>query len=67
MFLQGEITCSEAVSQPVIVNAYDAFVDAGYLLRRAGKLELAETFASPEAVGSIEKRIAAFRPDDGGW
>ncbi|MEQ9324544.1 MAG: 1-acyl-sn-glycerol-3-phosphate acyltransferase [Polyangiaceae bacterium] len=67
MFLQGEITCSEAVSQPVIVNAYDAFVDAGYLVRREGKLELAETFASPEAAASIEKRIAAFRPDDGGW
>lgn len=67
MFLQGEITCSEAVSQPVIVHAYDAFVDAGYLVRREGKLELAETFASAEAAASIDKRIAAFRPDDGSW
>jgi glycerol-3-phosphate O-acyltransferase len=67
MFLQGEIERSEAVSQPVIVNAYAAFVDAGYLIRREGKLHVSETFASTEAVASIENRIAAFLPTAPGW
>jgi glycerol-3-phosphate O-acyltransferase len=62
MFLQGDLERSEAVSLPVLLNAYDAFVDAGYILRREGKLQLSETFASATAIGSIENRIAAFLP-----
>ena len=60
MFLAGEIARREAVSRPVLENAYAAFVDQGYLGRRDGKLVLAESWASAEAVRTIEGRIAGF-------
>ncbi|EYF05958.1 1-acyl-sn-glycerol-3-phosphate acyltransferase [Chondromyces apiculatus] len=70
MFLGAEIERSEAVSRPVIENALAAFVDQGYLRREEGKLVLAESFASEEAVQTIEGRIAGYlqrRSGDLGW
>lgn len=60
MFLAGEIAHREAVSRPVLDNALIAFVDQGYLLRADGKLALPSSFASAEAVATIEARVAAF-------
>ena len=62
MFLAGDIACREAVSRPVIENAFHAFVEAGYLGRADGKYVLAESYASPDAVKVIEARIAAWLP-----
>lgn len=59
MFLGGEIERSEAVSRPVLENAFSAFVDEGYLCRNDGKLALAESFLSEEAAQAIEGRIGA--------
>jgi glycerol-3-phosphate O-acyltransferase len=67
MFLAGEIERREAVSRPVIENAFAAFVDQGYLGRIDGKLSLAESYANPATVRTIESRIAGFltrRVDD---
>jgi len=60
MFLAGELECREAVSRPVIENAFLAFVDQGYLGRHEGKYVLPESYATPGAVGTIEARIAAY-------
>ncbi|MDB4936036.1 MAG: Glycerol-3-phosphate acyltransferase [Labilithrix sp.] len=60
MFLAGEIECREAVSRPVIENAFLAFVDQGYLGRKDGKYVLPESYATPEAVKTIEARIASY-------
>jgi glycerol-3-phosphate O-acyltransferase len=60
MFLAGEVERREAVSRPVLENAYLAFVDQGYLTRTDGKLALTESFASATAVRTIEGRIAGF-------
>jgi glycerol-3-phosphate O-acyltransferase len=60
MFLAGEIACREAVSRPVIDNAFLAFVDQGYLGRQDGKYVLPESYASADAVHVIEGRIASF-------
>jgi len=60
MFLAGEIECREAVSRPVIDNALLAFVDQGYLGRQEGKLVLPESYATADAVRTIEARIATF-------
>lgn len=62
MFLSGEIECREGVSRPVIENAFLAFVDQGYVGRSEGKYVLAESFANPDAVRTIEGRIAAYAP-----
>jgi glycerol-3-phosphate O-acyltransferase len=60
MFLEGDIERSEAVSRPMLENAVASFVEQGYLVRRDGKLALADSFASAEALATIEGRIAAF-------
>ncbi|MDP9152023.1 MAG: 1-acyl-sn-glycerol-3-phosphate acyltransferase [Myxococcota bacterium] len=60
MFMAGEIARREAVSRPVIENAYASFVDQGYLSRSDGKLVLTESYASASAVATIEARVAAM-------
>jgi glycerol-3-phosphate O-acyltransferase len=60
MFLAGEISRREAVSRPLIENAYQSFVDQGYVSRSEGKLALTESYATAGAVATIESRIAAM-------
>jgi glycerol-3-phosphate O-acyltransferase len=60
MFLAGELSRREAVSRPLIENAYASFADQGYLDRKEGKLMLTESYATPSAVATIEARIAAM-------
>ncbi len=60
MVLAGEISRPEAVSRPLIENAYASFVDQGYLARDSGKVSLAESYATAGAVATIESRIAAM-------
>jgi glycerol-3-phosphate O-acyltransferase len=60
MFLAGELECREAVSRPVVENAFLAFVDQGYLGRSEGKYVLPESYATAEAVKTIEARIASY-------
>ena len=62
MFLAGELFGREAVTGPVIENAFLAFADQGYLGRADGKYVLAESYASADAVRVIEGRIASWLP-----
>jgi len=62
MFLAGEIARREAVSRPLLENAYASFVDQGYLARAKEKLSLTESYATAGAVATIEARIAAMVP-----
>jgi glycerol-3-phosphate O-acyltransferase len=62
MFLSEDIVRREAVSRPVFDNAYLAFVDQGYLTRTEGKIALAESYATADAVRTIEARIVSFMP-----
>lgn len=62
MFLAGELQNREAISRPVIDNAFLAFVDQGYLGRSDGKLVLPESFASADTVRTIESRVASYLP-----
>jgi glycerol-3-phosphate O-acyltransferase len=63
MFLAGEIALREAVNGPAIDNAYLAFVDQGYLTRTDGKLELVKSYASAEALRTIEGKVTLFLGD----
>ena len=70
MFLQGEIERSEAVNRPLLVNAIEAFIDQGYVVRVDDRVALADSFASQEAAQAIEARIAGDlrgRADDELW
>jgi glycerol-3-phosphate O-acyltransferase len=60
MFLAGEITRHEAVSRPLLENAYASFVDQGYLAKRNLAVELNESYQTPRAVATIEARIASM-------
>jgi glycerol-3-phosphate O-acyltransferase len=60
MFLAGEISRREAVSRPMIENAYSSFVDQGYLAKSGGRLALPESYTSAGAVRTIETRIEAL-------
>lgn len=60
MFLAGEIARREAVSRPLLENAYASFVDQGYLRKVDGRIMLTESYASAGAVGTIETRIDAM-------
>ncbi|MEZ4375053.1 MAG: 1-acyl-sn-glycerol-3-phosphate acyltransferase [Polyangiaceae bacterium] len=60
MFLAGEIDRKEAVSKPLIQNAYQALIDQGYLRKTGDKLELMESFRNQAAVRAIEGRIAGY-------
>jgi glycerol-3-phosphate O-acyltransferase len=62
MFLAGEIGRREAISRPVIDNALLAFVDQGYASRNDGKLVLPDSYATADAVRTIEARIASYLP-----
>jgi glycerol-3-phosphate O-acyltransferase len=60
MFLAGEVARREAVSSPMIENAYASFIDQGYVSRSDGKLALTASYASASAVATIESRVAAM-------
>jgi glycerol-3-phosphate O-acyltransferase len=60
MFLAGEITRREAVSRPLLENAYASFVDQGYLARQKTAFELNESYLTARAVATIEARIASM-------
>lgn len=60
MFLAGEIERREAVSRPIIENAYAAFIDQGYVARVEGKIGLPESYATANAVRTIESRITGY-------
>jgi glycerol-3-phosphate O-acyltransferase len=57
MFLQGEIERSEAVSRPLFENAFEAFVDLGWLVRDKDKLALADR---AEGAMQAEAHIAVW-------
>jgi glycerol-3-phosphate O-acyltransferase len=60
MFLAGEIERREAVSRPIVENALLAFADQSYIGRDDGKYVLPESYASQDAVRTIEARIASY-------
>ncbi len=60
MFLAGEIEAREAVNGPIVDNALASFVDQGYLARLDGKYVLPESYASADAVRTIEMRVASY-------
>jgi glycerol-3-phosphate O-acyltransferase len=65
LLAEGVIERPEAVSKPMIQNAFQAFVDHGYLLHREG-YELSPAYARPEALAEIEERIASYLPQGRG-
>jgi len=64
-FLAGELERNEAVSKSILANAFQAFVDHGFLAMRDNKLDLADSFASDAGVRTISERLKTFIPELG--
>jgi glycerol-3-phosphate O-acyltransferase len=60
MFLAGDIARREAISRPLLENAYTSFVDQGYVARKGQDVELNASFRTASAVATIEARILAM-------
>ncbi len=61
MHAKGEIRCREALVRPTLDNAWQNFVNLGYLSRAAASLRVAEGYAAPEMRRTIETKIASYR------
>ena len=62
LFLEGHIERAEAVSKTIVQNAFQAFIDHGYLTVRDTKLDLADGMASREAFSAVAEGIRAWIP-----
>lgn len=62
LFLEGAIERAEAVSKPILQNAYQAFIDHGYLAVRDTKLDLADGMATRAAYTAAAENIRAMIP-----
>ncbi|HEY4107092.1 MAG TPA: 1-acyl-sn-glycerol-3-phosphate acyltransferase [Polyangiaceae bacterium] len=62
LFLEGAIERSEAVSKPILQNAFQAFIDHGYLTVRDTKLDLADGMASRDAFTRVAEDIRTMIP-----
>lgn len=60
MFLSGEVERPEAISKPLFENAFQCFVNEGYLRLSSQRYALTDSFMSEEAVGAIEGRLAGY-------
>jgi glycerol-3-phosphate O-acyltransferase len=64
-FLAGELERNEAVSKSILANAFQAFLDHGFLAMRDNKLDLADNFASEAGAREISERLKTFIPELG--
>ncbi len=62
LFLEGSIERSESVSKTIVQNAFQAFIDHGYLTVRDTKLDLADGMASREAFSAVAENLRAWIP-----
>jgi glycerol-3-phosphate O-acyltransferase len=62
LFLEGSIERSEAVSKNIVQNAFQAFIDHGYLTVRDTKLDLVDGMASREAFSAVADGIRSWIP-----
>jgi glycerol-3-phosphate O-acyltransferase len=64
-FLAGELERSEAVSKSILANAFQAFVDHGFLSGRDNKYDLSDAFASEAGAREVAERLRTFIPELG--
>ena len=62
MALRGEVERAEAILRPLLENAFEAYLEQGYLVREGEGYKLAASFASENGVKTASARVAAFLP-----
>ncbi len=64
-FLAGDLERSEAVSKSILANAFQAFVDHGFLTLRDNRFDLADGFASETGAKNVAEHLKSFIPELG--
>jgi glycerol-3-phosphate O-acyltransferase len=59
MYLSGEVERAEAISKPLLQNAFAAFQDLGYVTRAGAQLQLPND-GKDDAVRTLEESIAKY-------
>ncbi len=59
MYLSGEVERAEAISRPLLENAFAAFQDLGHVTQARGQLHL-PTESKDEAIPALEESIAKY-------
>jgi glycerol-3-phosphate O-acyltransferase len=59
MYLSGEVERAEAISKPILQNAFAAFQDLGYMAPAGGQLHLPAD-AKDDAIKTLEESIAKY-------
>ncbi|MEO8900519.1 MAG: 1-acyl-sn-glycerol-3-phosphate acyltransferase [Polyangiaceae bacterium] len=62
LFLEGTIERAEAVSKTIVQNAFQAFIDHGYLTVRDTKLDLVDGMAERDAFVKVAENLRAWIP-----
>lgn len=62
LFLEGTIERAEAVSKTIVQNAFQAFIDHGYLTVRDTKLDLVDGMAARDAFVKVAENLRAWIP-----
>ncbi|HET9956955.1 MAG TPA: 1-acyl-sn-glycerol-3-phosphate acyltransferase [Polyangiaceae bacterium] len=60
LFLEGDLSRSEAVSRPILSCAYAAFADQGYVIHRESKYHPGPELTGPAAIEALEQRIRNY-------
>jgi glycerol-3-phosphate O-acyltransferase len=60
MYLSGEVERAEAISKPLLENAFAAFQDLGFVSQAAGQIQLASKPGVEQASRCLEESIAKY-------
>ncbi len=60
LYLDRQLSRREAISKPVLENAYHSLTALGYLRTRSGKIELAEAYKSRAALDELLDNLRGF-------
>lgn len=60
LYLSEKLSRREAISKPLLSNAYLAFTALGYLRTRAGKIEIEEAYKSRDALDELIATLNGF-------
>ncbi len=60
LYLDGLITRREAISKPVLQNAFRAFTELGFVRSREGRVHVHEAFQSQTALAEVQNAIFGY-------
>jgi len=60
MYLSGEVERAEAISKPLLENAFAAFQDLGFVSQAAGQIQLTSKPGGEQASRCLEESIAKY-------